>query len=369
MTRSPRFLVLTLALLLSFSVSVAQDGRDTQNDVRALRSWIALDAPPGWEHLATDVILKSLPGWRRDALGNLILRKGSGSPRRVIACGLDRPGFAVTEITEDGYLRLREVGSLRMHALWTQFHEGQRSRVLTRNGSVAGVVTVKSTHLQRGRVANAPVTTLDDLWVDVGATSRADVWRLGIEMLNPVVRDTVGWSCGDFVAGPLAGVRVGCAAVASAAAGEVQNGETIFLITTLRSFGNDGLEAALRALGRVDQVTVMGESHLTPDTIIAVEKNVEKPNYLPESTGLSSVDVLAVKRRYEGSLVECVRGTDAIVLLMGGVEVAGVQRGLPWVALPEVSSKKPAADTLSGTTDLLKTLADVPAVSGHEGLV
>src|ERR1044071_8807310 len=91
MTRSPHFLVLTLALLLSFSVAVAQDGRDAQNDARALRSWIALDAPPGWEHLATDVILKSMPGWRRDALGNLILRKGSGSPRRVIACGLDRP--------------------------------------------------------------------------------------------------------------------------------------------------------------------------------------------------------------------------------------------------------------------------------------
>src|ERR1043165_6511198 len=381
MTRSPRFLVLTLALLLSFSVSVAQDGRDTQNDVRALRSWIALDAPPGWEHLATDVILKSLPGWRRDALGNLILRKGSGSPRRVIACGLDRPGFAVTEITEDGYLRLREVGSLRMHALWTQFHEGQRSRVLTRNGSVAGVVTVKSTHLQRGRVANAPVTTLDDLWVDVGATSRADVWRLGIEMLNPVVRDTVGWSCGDFVAGPLAGVRVGCAAVASAAAGEVQNGETIFLITTLRSFGNDGLEAALRALGRVDQVTGMGEAHLTPDTIIAVEKNVEKANYLPESTGLSSVDVLAVKRRYEGSLVESVRVTDANVLLMVVAQAAGVAGGLTrWLALPEITRSKPngARDTgstlmgsrtttgLPSTAELLKLLADVPAVSGHE---
>src|SRR5690349_13447068 len=166
MTRSLRFLKtvgLSFALLLSFGVALAQDGRDAQDDARALRSWIALDAPPGWEHVATDVILKSMPGWRRDALGNLILRKGSGSPRRVIACGLDRPGFAVTEIMDDGYLRLREAGSLRLHPLWTQFHEGQRIRVLTRGGgSVPGVLTVKSTHLQRGRAPNAPVTTLDD---------------------------------------------------------------------------------------------------------------------------------------------------------------------------------------------------------------
>jgi len=313
-----------------------------QNDLRALRSWIALDAPPGWEYLATDVILKSMPGWKRDALGNLILRKGSGSPRRVVACGLDRPGLAVTEITEDGYLRLREVGSVRMHPLWTQFHEGQKIRVLTRDGSVAGVVTVKSTHLQRGRVANAPVTTLDDLWVDVGATSRTDVRRLGIEMLNPVVRDTVGWSYGDYVAGPLASVRVGCAAVASVAAGEVQSGETIFLITTLRSFGNDGLEAALRTLGHVDQVTL--------------------------------VEKLAVKARYPGSLVESVRVGDANALLADVAQAAGLRPGLMrWLVLPEITRWKPnpvdkfsTTPGLSMTAELLKSLADVPAVSGHE---
>lgn len=368
MARSPNFsklIVFTLALLFSFVTAVAQDGRDVESDARALRSWIALDAPPGWEHLATDVIHTSLPEWRRDALGNLILRKGSGSPRRVVACGLDRPGFAVTEITEAGFLRLREVGSVRTHPLWVQFHEGQRVRVLTRGGPVAGVVTVKSTHLQRGRASNAPVTTLDDLWVDVGATSRADVQRLGIEMLNPVVRDAVGWSYGDFVAGPLAAVRVGCAAVASAAAGRVESGETIFLLTTLRSFGHDGLEAALRSLGRVDQVTVVEQSDLAADSIIVVEKRVEKPSYLPESTGLTSLDVLGIKRRYAGSLVESVRVSEANALLAVVARIAGVadQKTLRWIALRE---KPVAFETWPEAPSLLKMLADLPAVSGHE---
>ena len=112
--------------------------------------------------------------------------------------------------------------------------------------------------------------------------------RLGIEMLNPVVRDVPGWSYGEFVAGPLAGVRVGCAAVASAAQQEVSKGETIFLLTTLRSFGHDGFEAALRSLGRVDEVTLVdsaGEG--------AEARKVEKPAYLPESTGLSSITILS----------------------------------------------------------------------------
>ena len=362
MTISPTFhkpitvTFLLLAIVFPIRISFAQDG-DAQSDAKALRSWIAVDAPPGWEHLATDRILQAMPGWHRDALGNLILKQGSGSPRRVVACALDRPGFDVTEITDAGYLRMREAGGVRMHPLWTQFHEGQRIRVLTRGGPVAGVVTVKSTHLQRGRGA-LPVTTLDDLWIDVGVSSRAEVRALGVEMLNPVVRNAVGWDYGDFVAGPVASVRVGCAAVASAASGRVESGETIFLLTTLRSFGQDGLEAALRSLGRVDQVTLVDQT----------EGKLEKPPYLPESTGLTAIDALAVKARYPGSLVETVNVADARTLLAAVEKAAGVSHGSTrWVALPENSKpKQNSADLFSSTADLLKSLADVPAVSGHE---
>ena len=374
MTRFPRLhqpivSLLTLFLvLLPLLVATAQNGRDVHNDTAALRSWIALDAPPGWEHLATEQILKASPGWRRDALGNLILRQGSGSPRRVVACGLDRAGFAVTEIMDTGYLRLREAGSARQHPLWTQFHEGQRINVLTRTRAVPGVVTVKSTHLQRGRTVNAPVTTLEDLWVDVGATSRTEVRALGIEMLNPVVRDAVGWSYGQFVAGPLAGVRVGCAAVATAASGRVETGETIFLLTTLRSFGNDGLEAALRTLGKVDEVTVVDQA-TDENAGSVVQRKVEKPPYLPASTGLTALNMIAPRVRYAGSLVESVHLKDAEALLAAVRQAAGVSSdgSSRWLALPEISrAKQINADAFSTTANLLKSLADVPSVSGHE---
>src|SRR5215213_445386 len=357
---------LTLAFLLSVIVTstlVAQNGGDTD---AALRSWIALDAPPGWEHVASDSILQAMPGWKRDALGNLGLRKGSGSPRRVIACALDRSGLAVTEITDDGYLRLREVGAGRQHPLWIQFHEGQRVRVLTRAGAVPAVVIVKSTHLQRGRAANAPPATLEDLWVDVGVGSKAEVQGLGIEMLNPVVREVGGWSYGDFVSGPMAGVRVGCAAVASAAQGEVSKGETIFLLTTLRSFGHDGLEAALRVLGRVDEVTLVDQS--------AAEgaSKVEKPPYLPESTGLTSLTVLSPRVRFAGSLVESVQLSDAEKLLSAIATAAGIDSVPRWVSQNEGRPQRAAATVptaLHDVADLLKSLADIPSVSGHERAV
>ena len=360
-----------LVCVLSSNLLAQNGGPGDVN--RALSGWILNDAPPGREHLLTDLIMREMPGWKRDQLGNLILRKGSGSPRRVVACALDRPGFAVTEVTDDGYLRLREVGGGRQHPLWVQFHEGQRIRVLTRAGVVPGVVIVKSTHLQRGRVANAPVTTLDDLWVDVGASSKADVRQLGIEMLDAVVRDAPSSHFGsDFALGQLAGVRVGCASVAGSAKGNVIRGETIFLLTTLRSFGNDGLEAALRTLGRVDEVTLVDQvsETTTVDADGVLRRKVDRPAYLPASTGLTSVTVLAPPVKFAGTLVEAVKHTDALKLATAVNKAANVDGPkdvyLPWFGLDVANTSAPRQDSYSGIADLLKTLADVPSVSGHE---
>ena len=371
MTKHIFSLKILLAVVIAIGFGSNSDLRAQHNpeDLIALDSWIALDAPPGREHIATDLLLQTLRGWKRDALGNLILRKGSGGPRRVVACALDRPAFAVTEITDDGYLRLREIGAGRQHPLWVQFHEGQRIKILTRSGAVPGVVTVKSTHLQRGRAANAPPATLDDLWVDVGATSRAEVQQLGIEMLDPVVRKGTYNAFNDFVSGQLAGVRVGCAAVASAANGNVKNGETIFLLTTLRSFGHDGLEAALRSLGRVDEVTLLDQIDAPGNSDSVLQRKIEKPAYLPESTGLTSLTMLAPRVRFAGTLVESVELSDAEKLLRAVEKAAGVDGPSRWQTVTRSKTSAPRQDTLSATADLLKTLADLPAVSGHEAEV
>src|SRR5262245_47517653 len=118
---------LLAAVLIFLTCSAFGQSSSNEAQLKALATWITLDAPPGWEHVATDVLMKTMPGWTRDSSGNFMLRKGSGSPRRVVACALDRPGFAVTEITDSGYLRIREAGAGRLHPLWVQFHEGQRS--------------------------------------------------------------------------------------------------------------------------------------------------------------------------------------------------------------------------------------------------
>jgi putative aminopeptidase FrvX len=87
---------------------------------------------------------------------------------------------------------------------------------------------------------------------------------------------------------------------------------------------------------------------------------------------VTSINLLASRVRYAGSLVESVALADAEALLAavkqaGGIVEKGSQR---WLALPETSKIKPIrADGFATTADLLKSLADIPSVSGHEGPV
>jgi putative aminopeptidase FrvX len=206
------------------------------------------------------------------------------------------------------------------------------------------------------------------MWIDVGASSKNEVQRVGIEMLNPVVIEASDWPYGDFVAGHLAGVRVGCAAVAAAASGQVTSGETIFLLTTLRSFGHDGLTAALRSLGQVDEVTLVDQGQpVDARTGVVSKRKVEKPPYLPESTGLTSLFILSTMVFHQNSLVESVSLDNAVALLEEVEKAAGVVRpSRGWPMLSESRSEASRSDSFSVTAKLLKTLADEYSVSGHE---
>ena len=118
-------------------------------------------------------------------------------------------------------------GNGKHPALWDKFHEGQRVIVVAvdranpaRTHYLPGVIAVRSNHLWRRRTADDSTTTIENLWVDVGARSRAEVRKMGIDLLDPVVRDWPEWTFSDLVAGPAAGNRAGCAAVAAASANE-----------------------------------------------------------------------------------------------------------------------------------------------------
>src|SRR5207249_4274408 len=128
-----------------------------------------------------------------DHVGNVTLTLGQGSPKRLFTCPLDEVGYVVGNILPDGFLLLRRVGGggagRTASPLFDQQLEGHRVTVFGARGAVPGVVAVKSTHLTRGRGAPGtpdPVFTVDNAYVDLGASSAAEVQGLGIAVLAPV---------------------------------------------------------------------------------------------------------------------------------------------------------------------------------------
>ena len=210
-------------------------------DSLALR-FAGMTAVTGYEQAMTDSLLALLPGSARDRIGNVTVTLGRGAPKRLVYCALDEVGYVVGNITDDGYLTLRRVGGgARLYPLFDQQIEGQRVTLFGRNGPVPGVVAVRSTHLTRGRPSgNEAPFTVDNAYVDVGATSRDEVVALGISILTPVSITKRPHRYGDrLLAAANAGRRSACAALASAALSQPRVRGTVVVAFTVQSLYAD----------------------------------------------------------------------------------------------------------------------------------
>lgn len=358
-----QFLLLALLFLPWSALSAQQTSK-------ALASWIDLDAPVGDERLATSIVARSAPGWTIDVQGNLIKRVGNGRPRRVFACGIGHSGYVVSQITDAGYLRLHRAGSAAgLHPFWDQAHEAQQVEVRTARGVVPGVVAVPNGHFARQHRGDTAIIHVDQLWVDVGARSRAEVATMGIALIDPVRRDVPAWEYAGHVAGADASGRTGCAALVAvgSATATVRSGETVFIVSTARSFGWTGLGGALSRLRGADELTLITPAPIafrSQDPVI--RRRIAPPGAVAAPAGFDSITALSVRTRAAGTLVESVRTDDADVLRGAVADLAGAA-GASWVALDVPrAARQPADDSLSALAERLRQLADLPGVPGHE---
>ncbi len=368
--------------------SVAPRGTGSLDDrlVAAVASWIHLDAPTGVEELAHAPLLKTLgSAWSADRMGNLVRRVGTGDTKRIVACAMDVPTLNVSAITSDGYVRLHRSGT-PAHPLWDQFHEAQQVRVLTTRGSVPGVVAVPNGHFTRQHRGDTTVVTVDNLWVDIGVSTRAEAEALGVTLLDPVVAERPAWTYANFAAGPAAGARASCAAVATAAqlaaSTGVTDGSTLFVLSSQRAFGWVGLAGIVaRSPGAEITVLDVGLTTAAPggmtSTVQAERLGASRQRALARVMRSGSARVIAPQVLHAGSLVESISADETRALLAAALRFGGVRDAAPTAeALASVSLVAPSLDTVrtrAPRTDAYETLertfaslADLPGVPGHE---
>jgi endoglucanase len=134
-----------------------------------IKKLVETPGPSGYEHQVRDVIRTEIERYvddlRVDALGNLIARKGSatGSGKTLMmAAHMDEIGIIATHIDDKGFVRFASVGYVFPYTCI-----GSRVRFL--NG-IIGVIGI-----EQGTFAeNTQNLSLDKMFIDVGATSRAE---------------------------------------------------------------------------------------------------------------------------------------------------------------------------------------------------
>src|SRR5690348_816188 len=204
-----RTLGFVMVLLSAACCSSAQ----TAMDVSRLEQ---IPAVSGYEQMLVEEIRTQLRGLspKTDNLGNLWVSFGSGSPHRLLVTPVDEPGYVVSDITPDGFLRVQRLPQAAPNPVFDTLHFAQPIWVMTRSGKkVLGVFAGLSVHLQPARVNPPKMNHPDEMYVDIGATNSAEVRAAGVDLLDPIALQRKWFPVGQSgEAGSAAGDRFGCKA-------------------------------------------------------------------------------------------------------------------------------------------------------------
>jgi putative aminopeptidase FrvX len=188
----------------------------------ALRDLVETPAVTGYEQSVGKKIVARLKAMSQkyeahtDNLGNVTVTIGSGEPKRLVVAPFDEPGFVVSGITPEGYLTLQRLPQGGNLPLFNELHAAQPMKLQTPKGEwISGAMAGVSIHLQPQRQHPPSMADLDNMYVDVGATSAAQARAGGADVLSPVAIDrTFYWlDFGRKYASPAIGDRFGAAAL------------------------------------------------------------------------------------------------------------------------------------------------------------
>lgn len=172
-----------------------------------LSKLINVPSPSGFEDRAREIISETLleMGYEPivDSVGNIYVVLGEGRPMTLLAAHMDEVGFIVRHIEEDGFLRVAFLGGLRASLL-----PGSEVIVLGDSRDYYGIIGSTPPHLLRD--GKKEEITMEDLFIDVGASSREEVLDMGIDLGTPAtfVGNFKDW--GEYVSGKAFDDRLGC---------------------------------------------------------------------------------------------------------------------------------------------------------------
>jgi putative aminopeptidase len=183
-----------------------------------LKEFVETPSVSGYESELTEKIRAKVAAFHPvvDNLGDVIVTVGSGAPHRLIVTPIDEPGFVVSGITPDGYLRLQRLPQAgNLPPIFNALYSAQPVKVRSASGKwLDGVVAGISVHLHRANETTPSSSDIENMHVDIGASSAAEVRAAGVDILSPVAIDRrLGFMATVEMAGASVGDKFGAAAL------------------------------------------------------------------------------------------------------------------------------------------------------------
>ena len=197
---------------------------------------------------------------RTDALGNLLaVRKGKEDLTLLLDAHMDEIGFIVKWIDDKGYLRFAPLGGWDPRIL-----PSHRVEIQTRSGEKRlGVIGSTPPHILKEE-ARKQAIVLEDLFIDVGASSRQEAVKMGLQIGDPL---TIHYPFTELSPGYLTGKafddRAGCTVLIETARRLAETDLELNLVFAFVIGEEVGLRGARTAAYQVD-----------PDFALALEGTV-----------------------------------------------------------------------------------------------
>ena len=250
-----------LAMLIFGLCAVPSAGRAQDRTVALLQQLTDTAGPPGFEEpirkVMVDLMKPLAASLTFDGLGSIIATQGSDGPRVMVDAHMDELGGMIRRVTPRGLLTMQMLGGWLDQAL-----VDQRWIILGSKGPVRAVTGIRDVHVvpadERTRVYSR-----DSLFLDVGATTDAEVAAMGITAGDPVVPDapfTVLNGTDNYLAKGWDD-RVGCGVIIEAMrrlATLPHPNQIVWTITTQEEVGLRGAEAAAAVVKPAIAIAIEG---------------------------------------------------------------------------------------------------------------
>jgi putative aminopeptidase FrvX len=181
-----RQIILCLLILCLAGQAQAQTPTSaSSNDrvVQLLKELTETPGPPGYEEAVRKIMTERMREFANkvsyDGLGSVIAQQGESGPRIMLDAHMDELGGMVRRVRPDGFISVQMLGYWLEAAL-----PDQRWVILGSKGPVPAVTDIWDAHIAPHGDATHPAH--QDLFLDTGAKSAADVVALGISPGDPV---------------------------------------------------------------------------------------------------------------------------------------------------------------------------------------